>query len=153
MRKVKKTAGTTNHTMNRAPTYDIASKQEDLDGTYIWAIIWSDISKLEHRASFAGLKEVPCISKQKQEGILRKTEFQRRTELVEAIIRRDRTWARPPGVSCFVSLRIVSYRYERHVGPCQYDMVNIFFGPNTVRGTPARLLVVLAQARSLKYLC
>jgi hypothetical protein len=56
-------------------------------------------------------------------------------------------------LSCFVLFRVVPSRHGRHIGPCRYGTVNLFFSPSTACGTLARLWVVSAQARLSKYLC
>ena len=48
---------------------------------------------------------------------------------------RGGTWAVPclHGMThlCFVPLRVMPSRHARHVGPCRYGMVNLFFGLST----------------------
>ena len=55
---------------------------------------------------------------------------------------RGGTWVGPaawpgPALSCFVPLQVVPSRHGRHVGPCRYGTVNLFFGPSTAHGVPA----------------
>jgi hypothetical protein len=76
----------------------------------------------------------------------------------QSILRGDKSYVEVglgravPALSCFVLLRVVSFRHGRHIEPCRYGTVNLFFGPSTTRGTLARLRIVPAQARLSKYL-
>jgi len=64
------------------------------------------------------------------------------------------TWALPCRhgltLSCFVPFQIMSFRHRRHVGPCPYGVVNLFFGPSTTHGNAGTSLGRAGSSTTLK---